>query len=104
VADAVPDDAAATVIEREMGCTPAELRGWLPAASGDGPLHWREDGADLALGAGRLRLDWQALPPRRIALLVLPRLRVRFAFEGVADDDRRRWLHRFDLHTRRGGG
>jgi hypothetical protein len=96
------DDAA--VFEREMGCTPAELRGWLAAAHGAALLHWRDDGADLALGAGHLRLDWQALPPRRIALLVLPRLRLRFAFEGVADDDRRRWLRRFDLHTRRGGG
>jgi len=94
----------AAVFEREMGCTPAELRGWLPAASGDAPLRWRDDGADLALGQGWLRLDWQPLPPRRIALLVLPRLRLRLAFEGVGSDERRRWLRRFDLHTQRGGG
>jgi hypothetical protein len=103
VADPVPDQDA-TVLEREMGCTPAELRGWLAAVNGEAPLRWRDGGAEVGLGTGWLRLDWQPLPPRRIARLELPRLRLRFAFEGVADDERRRWLRRFDLHTRRGGG
>lgn len=94
----------AAVFEREMGCTAAELRGWLPAACGEAPLRWRDGGADVALGPGWLHLDWQPLSPRRIALLVLPRLRVCFAFVDVADDERRRWLQRFDLYTRRGGG
>jgi len=96
-----PDTAA---FECEMGCTPAELRGWLPAASGDAPLRWRDDGADIGLGSGRLRLDWQPLAPRRIALLVLPRLRVRFAFVDVSADERLRYLRRFELYTQRGGG
>jgi len=94
----------APVFEREMGCTEAELRGWLPAASGGAALRWREQGADIAIGPGRLRLDWQPQPPRRIALLVLPRLHLRFAFEAVDADERRRFMRHFDLHTQRGGG
>ena len=92
------------VFEREMGCTADELRGWLPGASGGAPLAWRPDGVDVAIGAGHLRLDWQPLPPRRIALIVLPRLQVRFEFEGVSDDERRRFMRHFDLYTQRGGG
>jgi hypothetical protein len=29
---------------------------------------------------------------------------VRFHFEGVTDDERRRFMRRFDLCTQRGGG
>jgi hypothetical protein len=92
------------VFEREMGCTADELRGWLPGACQGAVLAWRDGGADVTLGAGRLRIDWQVLPPRRIALVVLPRLAVRFHFEGVTDDERRRFMRRFDLCTQRGGG
>ncbi|WP_235823617.1 hypothetical protein [Azohydromonas sediminis] len=92
------------VFEREMGCTADELRGWLPAACRGAALAWRDGGVDVTLGAGRLRLDWRVLPPRRIALVVLPRLVVRFAFEGVGDEERRRFMHHFDLYTQRGGG
>ena len=90
--------------EREKGCTPDELRRWLPGASGDRPVAWRTDGADVTIGGGRLRLDWQVLPPRRIASIVLPRLRVRFDFGGVGDDERRGFMRFFDLYTHRGGG
>jgi hypothetical protein len=89
---------------REMGCTDAELRAWLPGASGGVPITWRAEGADVAIGAGCLRLDWRALPARRIALIVLPRLEVRFAFEGVPADVRQRFMRHFDLYTQRGGG
>lgn len=90
--------------EREMGCTADELRRWLPGASGGSPLALHAGGADVALGHGALRLRWQALPPRRIALVTLPRLHVRFDFERVDDDERQRFMRRFDLYTQRGGG
>jgi hypothetical protein len=90
--------------DREMGCTAAELAGWLPGASGGASVAWRPDGADVAIGSGRLRLDWQTLPPRRIALIVLPRLRVRFVFERVPHEERQRFMRHFDLYTQRGGG
>ena len=76
--------------EREMGCSEAE---WLQALPGA-----------VAIDAGALALAWQVLPPRRIALLRLPRLSVRFAFERVADEARQRFMRRFDLCMQRGGG
>jgi hypothetical protein len=51
-----------------------------------------------------LRLRWHALPPRRIALLSVPRLRLCFVFEGVDEAARLRFMRRFDLYTQRGGG
>jgi hypothetical protein len=90
--------------EREMGCTEAELRGWLPAASGGRALAWREGGADIALGAGRVSIDWQTLSARRIALITLPRLQVRFAAQGVDDAAWQAFMRWFDLYTLRGGG
>jgi len=58
--------------EREMGCTEAELRAWLPGASRQLPMAWRAQGADVALDGGSAAIDWQPLAPRRIALIVLP--------------------------------
>jgi hypothetical protein len=92
------------VFDREMGCTADELRAWLPGAAGDHPLTVRAGEADIAIDAGWLRLAWQPLPPRRIALLAVPRLAVQFRFEGVGDKARSAFMRRFDLYTQRGGG
>ena len=113
---------------RDMACTPAEWQRWLPQAMGDcpwapeptepGPLtgagHPRESAVpghlnpESALTAqvasGRLRLSWQVAEPRRLGLAVIPRLLVRFAFEGVSDGQRLVFMKRFDLYTQRGGG
>jgi hypothetical protein len=90
--------------EREMGCTAAELVHWLPGAAQPHPVRPCAGGADIDLEGGRLCLRWEALPPRRIALLSVPRLRLRFAFEGVDEAARLRFMRRFDLYTQRGGG
>ena len=90
--------------ERDMACTEAEWLGWLPAAIG--PQPWQRDGdcATVLIGPGSLHLHWQTAPPRQIALLRLPRLLVRFQFYEVDADARARFMARFDLYTRRGGG
>jgi len=90
--------------EREMGCTADELRSWLPGASGGRLVIWRDGGADIALEGGTITIDWQALEPRRIALITLPRLQVRFAARGVGDGAWQRFMRHFDLYTQRGGG
>jgi hypothetical protein len=93
------------IFEREMGCTAADLRDQLPGAARGAPLAWRDDGAQVTLEAGTLRLDWRALEPRRIALITLPRLAVRFAFdEHVGAEQRAQFMRYFDLYTQRGGG
>jgi hypothetical protein len=90
--------------EREMGCTADELRGWLPGASGGRTVTWRDDGADVVLDDGSVALVWRTLPPRRIALLTMPRLHVRFEARGVDGATWQRFMRHFDLYTQRGGG
>lgn len=92
--------------EREQGYTAAEWQRCLPGAVGVHGLTLTGPGeADVALqGGGHLHLQWQALPPRRIALLSLPRLAVRFRFEGADGEVRTDFMRYFDLYMQRGGG
>ncbi|GIX25601.1 MULTISPECIES: hypothetical protein [Caldimonas] len=94
----------AECFERDMGCTEAEWLAWLPGAVGQAPLRLDRGQAQVELGSGRLTLRWQALPPRRIALVQLPRLSVSFRFEGVEARLRQAFMRHFDLYMQRGGG
>lgn len=90
--------------QRDMGCTEREWLGWLPAAVGSHT--WQQDGssASVHIAPGSLRLRWQEQPPRVIALMRMPVLRVDFAFEGLDADQRYAFMKRFDLYMQRGGG
>lgn len=90
--------------ERDMGCTESEWLGWLPAAMGDVP--WQRQGSCISarLHSGLLSIAWRVEGPRVIALMRIPRLWVRFEFECVTDDERHRFMKRFDLYMQRGGG
>ena len=90
--------------DREMGCTEAEWLMWLPAAIGLHP--WQRDGHRIRvrIEAGELTLQWQALPPRVIGLVRMPRLQVAFRFEGLDSSQRLAFMKRFDLYMQRGGG
>jgi hypothetical protein len=91
--------------EREYGCTAAEWLAWMPGATGGAPTRAPAPGTlEVDIGMGLLRLRWESLAPRRIALMVLPRLRVQFAFEGVTEAERLVFLRHFDLQLQRGGG
>jgi hypothetical protein len=90
--------------EREMGCTAGELRGWLPGASRGAAIEWLPHGARMALGPGTVTIDWSEREPRRIALITLPRLAVRFRAEGVDTAAWHAFMRHFDLYTQRGGG
>ena len=94
----------AEAFEREMGCTEAEWLGWLPRAVGACP--WQREGtsARVVVGSGRLHLHWQVMPPRVLALIRLPVLRMQFRFEGLSADERMHFMRHFDLLTQRGGG
>jgi hypothetical protein len=94
------------VFSREMGCTPAELRAWLPGASRGARIEWEgQTGARVWLQAAHcLRLNWSPLAPRRIALITLPRLQVSFDFGGLDAAARHHFMRYFDLYTQRGGG
>jgi hypothetical protein len=90
--------------EREMGCTEAEWRMWLPAAIGAHQWHIEGGSATVEIAPGTLRLDWHAGEPRVIALVWLPRLHVRFRFEALDAGQRLAFMKRFDLYMQRGGG
>ena len=97
--------AAPDRFEREYGCTETEWLRWMPDATAcPAPQRTSATSLRVAVAEGHLQLSWQALPPRVIALMRLPRLRVRFAFEGVANAPRADFMRRFDLHLQRGGG
>ncbi|WP_119154519.1 hypothetical protein [Caldimonas tepidiphila] len=90
--------------QRDMACTEAEFLGWLPGAVGTHAM--RLDGAQacVRIGGGTLHLRWQVSPPRRIALITLPRLVVDFEFDGVDEPQRTAFMRYFDLFMQRGGG
>lgn len=93
--------------EREQGFTENEWQRCLPGAVGPHALALPAPGqamVTLADGLGTMHLEWTVLPPRRIALLSLPRLRVGFRFDGVPAEARRAFMRHFDLYTQRGGG
>lgn len=90
--------------ERDMACSEADWLRLLPPALA--PHAWQREGSSvrLVMGEGQLVIGWTPLPPRRIALLQLPMLRVRFVFAGVPAEARHAFMRHFDLHTHRGGG
>ena len=91
--------------EREHGCTVEEWRMWLPGAVGEAPLAFdAPHSARVRIGNGSLQLRWQALPPRQIALIRMPRLHVSYRFSDVLAGERERFMRHFDLFMQRGGG
>ena len=90
--------------EREMGCTEAELLRWLPGAVNGHALTLMPCSAEVIVGSGHLVLAWRELPPRRIALMSMPRLAIVFRFEGVDEAERQAFMRFFDLYMQRGGG
>ena len=94
--------------ERIMGCRAAELLRWLPRALPGADL---EIASDLAAGRcrasfadGQLLIEWRLLAPRRIALLSMEQLWVRFSYSGFGEARRQKVQSHFDLATQRGGG
>ena len=95
----------AMAFEREYGCTEGDWLRDLPAAVAPQVLVLEPpSSARVTLGAGQLHLQWSKLPPRRIALLKLPRLQVGFRFEALDASVRQDFMKRFDLVLQRGGG
>lgn len=92
--------------ERVMGCTKADLLSWLPRAlpSASLTVDAAQSTCTATLPEGHLQLTWLTLPPTRIALLVIPRLNVSFAYKGLSPEQRYQVQKRFDLETLRGGG
>jgi hypothetical protein len=94
----------AMAFEREYGCTEPNGCATCPRGSTAGPGAGAPSRARVTLHPGQLHLQWSKLPPRRIALLNMPRLQVGFRFEAVDAPLRQQFMKRFDLVLQRGGG
>ena len=93
---------------REMGCEPRELINWLPMAGGDWYPEiglWLDGQFIHGNQSGTIRLLAKTMPRRKIALMNLPVTHISFEFpEGWLEAEKGRFMGRFDLYTRRGGG
>lgn len=92
--------------ERDMGCTKVQLVWSLRAALPGATLLVDTDraGASAVFDDGSLHLSWNALPPRQIALLEIPRTLVTFRYERMGPERRQAVQRRFDMEYQRGGG
>jgi hypothetical protein len=91
--------------EREQSVSEADWLRCLPGAVRDQALALPAPGLALvSIGAGTLELGWTMLPPRRLGIVQLPRMTVRYRFDGVDAEARREFMRYFDLYTHRGGG
>lgn len=89
-----------------MGCTSAELLASLATALAGATLQIDADraSASAVFDGGTLNIRWSALPPRRIALLAIPRTLVSFQYERMSPARRYEVQRRFDMVYQRGGG
>jgi hypothetical protein len=94
----------AAQFDREMGCTEPEWLASVPRALAGHPHQFAGQTLTVQIGAGSLRLSWQVVEPRVIALARIPRLLVHFAFDGLDDAQRLAFMRHFDLYMQRGGG
>jgi hypothetical protein len=92
------------VLDREMGCTREEFLRWLPGATRHAPARIEGGEVSLSVGGGRVEISLRERAPRRIALISLPVLAVRFRFVELDAPARDAFLAHFDAYTRRGGG
>lgn len=91
--------------EREQGLTETDWLRTLPGACAGHALQLGPGAeAVVCIEDGELRLRWEVLPPRRIALISLPRLRIHYQFVRVDASARQHFMAYFDLYLQRGGG
>lgn len=90
--------------DRVMACSRADLGRWLRELTGSDHDMAVAGRAMLAFEWGVLALETEPMPPRRIALLKVQQLRVRFLPPAGRDAEARAWIEHFDRHTQRGGG
>lgn len=95
-------------VTREMGCSVDDLVRWLPLAMSNfyAQTSLYIDGIELFHSESPLiEIVGISKSPRKIALLSIPVLSLRFIFTKNLDSTEcDRIMERFDLYTRRGGG
>jgi hypothetical protein len=100
----VIEEANEFALHREMGCTREEFVRWLPGATRHAPMRMSADNAVVHAGKAKVEISFTPAPPRRVALLALPVMKVAFRFSGADSGVYREFMTYFDLYTNRGGG
>jgi sulfur carrier protein ThiS len=105
-------------LEREMSLTREEFLRTLARAADPAlaaalgaprtgkPVPVSVSGPNIVLGAGERRVEFRLRQEeeRRLGSIRLPRMRIGFGFFGFTEDEVERFMARFDIHFRRGGG
>jgi hypothetical protein len=91
-------------LQREMGCTREEFVRWLPGATRNAPMQMSAEKAVVHAGDATVEISFTQVPPRKIALVSMPVLKVSFRFSGARASAYREFMAYFDLYTKRGGG
>lgn len=90
-------------IEREVWATPKEFRHGLQLAF-PGRVKKRDEVLYVDDSPAAMEIHLTELPPRRIALLKLPRMKVSLRMTAGSAEQRVAMLARMDLAMHRGGG
>lgn len=98
------EGAAPPAVCWEMSLSRREFEQLLPAAVAHVPYGMDGDIFTSEPAEPGWRIELEAMPELRIALLALPRQRVRIHFRGYDLHARAAFLKRFELYFRRGGG
>lgn len=93
-----------SVLKREMGFTQLEFMRLLPAALREHSYHVDGQTIHVEVEGKPLVIRLGAEQVRRIALLTLPYIPVEFDYHALEEDTFKRFLQRFDLYYRKGGG
>lgn len=92
------------VFAQEFGLSHAEFFRTLPSAINGQPYRVEGDTVVIDDANGRVTIRLGPEQRRNIALLSIPYTEIRFAFDGFTTGQRSRFMDRFNLYFRRGGG
>lgn len=92
------------VYRREMSITHAEFFRVLPTVTGSRSVSIEGDKLRVIEGKQAILIGLSEVRAREIGALCLPVTDIELRFSGYTYTEARRFMARFDLHFRRGGG
>ena len=92
------------VVIRDMGVSHREFFRSLQPLAREWQCQIRDDGVLIDYDGGEIDIVLGKEGRRKIAAMSLPRTEVRFNFSRLNSWQRKKFLYRFDLAYRRGGG
>ena len=96
--------APGTRLTREMSITHRDFFRLLPRAVNGAPVTRRGNQADIATGAGQVKITLAPESVRKLGLMEFPVTPVTIEFNGFSQTEQAAFLARFDLAYQKGGG